>query len=620
METKETAVEIIKQYERLLSNDGPEAHFSATMSTIDRLTTYCKAGGLLERGNARFRVDHWYTRLAASLTSYFTRATTVLNMSQLRELIQRKQTITYIFTASGYRSTSHLIEMCGEEHEGKVTLSGPKTIVLLALLSIEDITEELMELAKRQEPDIFLQLLLGWLNQRAVLTKRGEQNRQRLIEASPHAEAAAIVDGDIASVVNAWMYCSYSCFSGKHLLKKVLNHLLLKRMNDAGISPAMRSRQSVARPRLLVIHERFTSQHAMFRCWAPSIRALGEHFELLALADEPSIDSGAEKIFSSIRKLPKKIPPVAEIVKIVEDISPDVIFYPSIGMSHWTIMLAGLRLAPLQLMAHGHPATSMWETIDFAYVNDLEGDIASLHNERLLVGNNTAVFEPHVELPLSLPDLVPPSSREVRVAVNSKVMKLSYRLIDICKKLQEKAELPVTFSFFPGELHLFYDGLVGAFDSALPNVRVVPYANYPKFLEELSKCDLALAAFPFGNTNSTVDTCLLGLPSVVHFGPEGPAQSDRLVLQTMGYPDWLICDSDEAYFETALRLINDPSLRQTFKTDIDPVAARSKIFNNEENAQANPFADLVKYTHENYEAMLSSGQRVFHYSEVLGTR
>ena len=69
-------------------------------------------------------------------------------------------------------------------------------------------------------------------------------------------------------------------------------------------------------------------------------------------------------------------------------------------------MLAGLRLAPLQLMAHGHPATSMWETIDFAYVNDLQGDPASLHSERLLIGNNTAVFEPHSDLPVELPKLV----------------------------------------------------------------------------------------------------------------------------------------------------------------------------------------------------------------------
>lgn len=620
METEATFVEIVKKYERTLSDDELDSHFSATLDTIDRLTRYCQTGGLLERGNARFSVDHWYTRLAASLTSYFTQPTTVLTKPKLQDVIKRKQIITYIFTASGYRSTSHLIEMCGKENEGKVTLSGPKAIVLLALLSIEDLTEELLDLAKRQTPDVFLQLLLGWLNQRAILTERAERNRQTLIEVAHYAEAANIEDKDIPSLVNAWMYCSYACFPGKHRLKKVLNSLLSKRMTDAGIEPAIAPTPQRKRPKLLVVHERFTSQHAMFRCWAPSIRDLATNFELVALADEPNIDATAEQIFTTVYKLPKKIPPVADIVKTVEDISPDVIFYPSIGMSHWTIMLAGLRLAPLQLMAHGHPATSMWETIDFAYVNDLDGDVASLHSERLLVGNNTAVFEPHAELPLDLPSLEPPSSREVRVAVNSKVMKLSYRLIDICKRLQARAELPVTFSFFPGERHLFYDGLVGAFDSALPNVKVMPYVNYAQFLSEIAKCDLALAAFPFGNTNSTVDTCLLGLPSVVHFGPEGPAQSDRLVLETMGYPDWLICDSDEAYFETALRLINNPSLRQAFKTDIDPVASRARIFNNEENARANPFADLVKYAYDNREAMVSSGQRVFHYSEVLGNR
>lgn len=616
MELNESASEIIKRYERTLRADDRDA-FHATLDVIDSLLRYCQGGGLVERGNSNFIVLHWYTRLAAALTDFFTRPSTVLDKAKLRELIKRKQTIVYIFCASGYRSTTHLIALCGEERDGKVTLSGAKAIVLLALLSIEDVTEELMTLALRQAPDIFLQLLLGWLNQRAVLTERGEGNRQRLIEESKNAAAAEIEDEDIHLVVNAWMYCSYAAFPAKHGLKKVLNALLLKRMKSAGIHPVVRPPRATSRPKMLVIHERFMSRHAMYRCWAPSIHALAADFELLALADESNIDEPAEKIFSKVYKLPKKIPAIADVVKVVEDIAPDIIFYPSIGMSHWTIMLAGLRLAPLQLMAHGHPATSMWETIDFAYVNDLQGDPASLHSERLLIGNNTAVFEPHSDLPLELPKLVSASTREVRIAVNSKVMKLSHRLIGICRRLKEEADLPVTFSFFPGERHLFFDGLVAALDSVLPNVKVVPYVEYPQFLEEMAKCDLALAAFPFGNTNSTVDTCLLGLPSVVHFGPEGPAQSDRLVLQTMGYPSWLICDSDEQYFETALRLINDPTLREAFKRDIDPAASRAKIFNNSQNAEANPFADMVKYAFRNRDAMISSGTRIFHYSEVL---
>ena len=145
------------------------------------------------------------------------------------------------------------------------------------------------------------------------------------------------------------------------------------------------------------------------------------------------------------------------------------------------------------------------------------------------------------------------SDREVRIAVNSKVMKLSWRLLQICKRIEREASVPVRFSFFPGELHANLDGLHAAIQSQLPSAAIVPYVAYDKFLEEMCRCDLALAAFPFGNTNSTVDTCLLGLPTVVHFGPESPAQTDWLVMRTAGLPAWLVCDNDEDYFQSALR-------------------------------------------------------------------
>ena len=65
----------------------------------------------------------------------------------------------------------------------------------------------------------------------------------------------------------------------------------------------------------------------------------------------------------------------------------------------------------------------------------------------------------------------------------------------------------------------------------IPEATVARYTNYREFLETIATCDLSLAAFPFGNTNSTVDTSLLGLPTVALFGPEPPAQTDKRVIE-----------------------------------------------------------------------------------------
>ena len=185
MELNESAAEIIKRYERVLGVGGSD-EFQATLDVIDSLLGYCQGGGLVERGNSNFIVLHWYTRLAAALTDFFTRPATVLDKSKLRELIKRKQTIVYIFCASGYRSTTHLIALCGGERDSK-PLSGRRQS--FRIVEHRGRNERPVDLALRQAPDIFLQLLLGWLNQKPVLTERGEENRQKLIEASALAAA-----------------------------------------------------------------------------------------------------------------------------------------------------------------------------------------------------------------------------------------------------------------------------------------------------------------------------------------------------------------------------------------------------------------------------------------------
>ena len=161
------------------------------------------------------------------------------------------------------------------------------------------------------------------------------------------------------------------------------------------------------------------------------------------------------------------------------------------------------------------------------------------------------------------------------------------------------------------------DGLEPAIRAQLPSATIIAYAEYEVFLQEMCKCDLALAAFPFGNTNSTVDTGLLGLPTVVHFGPESPAQTDWLVLQSAGLPKWLVCDNDEDYFKTALRLVNDASLRAEAMAGLDRSTVYQRLIDNSARVRSEPFGEIMYQIHRNHEALSASSQRVLDYREVL---
>jgi len=627
-EIESSFTELIPRYEGVLDGGTRISRFEETITVLDGMTRHCREAGLAERGRPTALREHWYTRLAVALTRFATHPETALNLDELEQICRRKQTIVYIFNASGYRVGTHLISLLSHTSEaGKKSVPLNRATIIFALCGLDDIPKELMDLLPRQRPEVLLILMFGWLNQRAVLTKRGEENRSRLLSMGPIVEQAQISDKHIAMVVNAWMYSTYASDPKKHAIKTSFNKLLLDLMRRAPAGQmeqhtgrkSEKKKHSRSKPIMVIVHERFTTNHAMYRCYARPIRDLANFFELVAVVEEEHIDDNSASIFSRTIRLAKTEKHIWKIKATIEEVGPDVVYYPSLGMSHWTVLLAQLRLAPMQFMTLGHPATSGSDAIDYVYTCEMEGDLSAVFHEKVLVGSSLAFYDAHSELPSDLPALLPASDREVRVAVNSKVMKLSYRLIEICRRLTKDASVPVRFSFFPGERNLFFDGLVPAIKAQLPEAQVHPYVSYELFLKEMCKCDLALAAFPFGNTNSTVDTCLLNIPTVVHFGPESPAQSDALVLRTAGISDALICKSDDEYYETALNLINSPAARKEIFQDLPREEVRKRLYRDAESDGQDPFAEVIHAVYKRHNSLMASDDRVFHYRDLLGS-
>lgn len=614
-----TLNEIVTRYERSFRSDEPSSWVRNTIIFLEALEDFCTPRGLLELGYDTKTAEHWYTRMASSLTECVAHPATTINHDQLFEICKRKFIIDYIFSASGYRSTAHFAAIIGATDDGGLRIPETKLAILLAFISINDLLDEALELALRQEPNILLCLMLGWLNQRAVFTPKGERFRSKLLVSGHLIENAVLTDSQVQYAINGWMYSTYAESPQKHSIKSSLNVLLHRLLTNAGISPPMPTYSGQKKPRLLVIHERFLSVHAMFRCYAPLIEPLKDYFEMSAMVEEEHIDDVAMALFDGVYKLEKGTKSIPTLVNAIQKIAPDVIYFPSLGMSHWTVLLAQLRLAPIQVMTHGHPATSMSPEIDYVYLNSADEGLAALQSEKVLVGDAPGVFAPHVDLPENLPKIAPPTDREVRIAVNSKVMKLSARLMTVCKRLVKESEIPIKFAFFPGERGLLFDGLVQAIKAEIPDAEVLPYCGYEEFLDQLAECDMALAAFPFGNTNSTVDTCLLGLPTVVHYGQESASQTDALVITTAGFPEWLICETDDEYFNAALELARSRDKRQSITKNMNRAEVYSRLFSTQAPDQADRrFADMLWYVYEHHENLKSQPKRIIRHSEVVG--
>lgn len=567
--------ELVETLEKRIQSGEGDA-LEITLQAIIDAGVSLKDAGLRHRGISEAAITHHYTRLASVITHVITTYDGGLSAQRYEAVCWRKQDISYIFAVSGYRSMAHLVNLCSSRNEdGSLSLKKNRALLLLAFLDIDHLTSELLDFALTQQPVLLLPLLISWLSQRAILTERGESNRTKILQSGHLIEDVQIEDRHLPMISVAYMYVTYAVYPGRHEFKRSLNRLCSNLLGRRKLQPADIKPPKRKKPRLLVIHEWFSHSHAMYRCYAPLVQALGRKFELHSLASTEGIDAEAAKMFKSSTVVEPLKVGIPGILKEINRLKPDAVFYPSVGMAYWVILLSNLRLAPVQFASQGHPATTMSPFIDFMFVWRRGFKSEHLYSEKVIVGQSDSLFAPHSGLKKARPNpRYTVATSEVNVAINAKLMKLNHQLLTICKTITERSALPVTFQFFPGEKGWAFDGISQSISNHIPNSIVHPLMKYEDLLEKISMCDFALSPMPFGNTNSVIDCSLLGVPNVGFFGEELSAQTDALVMELFDAPKELINSELETYTECAVRLANDLEFRMRIRRSLD----RDKIY------------------------------------------
>ena len=550
---------------RIQAGDGDALEI--TLQAIIDAGNSLKDAGLRHRGVGEAAITHHYTRLASVITHVITTYDQAVSLQRYEAICWRKQDISYIFAVSGYRSMAHLVNLCSSRNEdGSLSLTRNRALLLLAFLAIDHLTSELLDFAFTQNPALLLPLMIGWLAQRAILSERGESNRTRILQSGHLIEDVQIEDRHLPMISVAYMYVTYAVYPGRHDFKRSLNklcrNLLVRRkLEPADVTPPKRKK-----PRLLVIHEWFSHSHAMYRCYAPLIQALGRKFELHSMASPEGIDDKAAKLFKSSTVVEPLKVGIPGILKEISRIKPDAIFYPSVGMAYWVILLTNMRLAPVQFASTGHPATTMSDYIDFIYCGNANFTNFDTFLEDVVVSTQPAVFVPHADLSeLYAPRKYRFDVSVVRIAVNGKLMKLNSSLLRICQAINARSRVNVEFRFYPGERGWGFDGIHDMLVSRLPNAVVYPLKRYEDLLDSLSECDFALSPMPFGNTNGIIDCSLLGVPTISMLGKDVAGQTDSVVYAAIDAPSELLCIDEEQYVNTAVTMINDLDFRMNMR-------------------------------------------------------
>ena len=235
---------------------------------------------------------------------------------------------------------------------------------LLALLTMNSFINIDFDQFWRANPVASAVAFFNYISSRYVFSRRAFEFRERLLEWIPARLSEVKFGGmTLARLPEVYMHCSYAMTAKKHAIKRPLMAQMRRACLEAGAVEATIPipEKSGERATIVVVGERFTPGHAIFRTHSRAVQSLREKFRLVGVLEPNPIGTPVADLFDECIAIPRGdfFAAVRTAAAEIAARRPVLIFYPSIGMVPQVIALAALRLAPIQCASYGHMATTI---------------------------------------------------------------------------------------------------------------------------------------------------------------------------------------------------------------------------------------------------------------------
>ena len=259
-----------------------------------------------------------------------------------------------------------------------------------------------------------------------------------------------------------------------------------------------------------------------------------------------------------------------EIAGVARDCHLDIALYPDVGMSAKSILLANLRLAPVQIAGWGHPVTTGSAFVD-AYLScaAMEPPHASAHYRETLLAL------PGIGVRYRAPDCTKAAARNALGLPQGKHLYLCPQ--SLCKIHPDNDAIFLDLvERDPDALIVFFagqsSGQTQAFGKRLESglrARNVPPRRQMTFLPRMSRedflsvmhvCDVMIDTLRWSGGNTTLDALSSTLPVVTLEGRFMRGRQTAAMLRIVGAEELIARDRDH-YIELALKVAGDPICR-----------------------------------------------------------
>lgn len=454
---------------------------------------------------------------------------------------------------------------------------------------------------RRQFFDAHPPLATLWWNRFCSLYKSGlvsEDVCQHMTEHLSHHDERMTLSQDIAEV-----------YFGSTYVDGVIDRAVKPFLNAVVRRGARMVAENRPNPKkIAVISDLWSATHSSYRILYKYVRSLkGKyHLTFFHCMKNEGLDFS---LFDEVKQL--------DFQNGSLDVSPlqqndfGMVFFPDIGMTLTSILLANHRIAPIQMCGLGHSVSTWGADIDY-YVSGVETELPvnpeQNYSERL-------VLLPGMGAIHNIPNYTPTGRKkdvsEVVINFPSSGQKLNAAFLKTFGKLIDGLHRPVRLRFFPAVLDAAnsYIPFVSAVREALGGravtLEIKPFLRYPEYMAQMEEGDLTLDTFHFGGCNVCADSLHVGKPFVAWQGDKWYNRISSAMLRRVGLND-LICTNETEYLDTSLRLIHDDRWREELTARVRAADLASTVFS---DAEASSFGRAVDYLMANHERLKSEPGR-----------
>ncbi|OOF81195.1 adhesin [Rodentibacter caecimuris] len=525
---------------------------------------------------------YFATRMAVAITELFTDPKLDISVSGARRFLTLQRWLNLIFAASPFVNADHILQTYNRNPNPATPLdidleASKSALIKFCILYLPESNVNLnLDALWNLDPELCASLCFALQSPRFIGTPQAFSKRGALLQWFPEKLAQIENLNNLPSGIShdVYMHCSYDIAANKHNVKRALNQVIRRHLieNDWTDRDVTKLGERNGKPVMVVLLEHFHSAHSIYRTHSTSMIAAREHFHLIGIGGE-AVDEAGRAVFDEFHLM--KGNSIFEKLLFLKGICDEngaaMLYMPSIGMDLTTIFASNTRLAPIQAIALGHPATTHSDFIEYVIVEDDYVGSEDCFSEILLrLPKDALPYVPSALAPQNVEYRLRANPEVVNIGIASTTMKLNPYFLEALKAIRDRANVKVHFHFALGQssgiTHPYVTRFIKSYlgDDATAH----PHSAYHQYLQILHNCDMMVNPFPFGNTNGIIDMVTLGLVGICKTGSEVHEHIDEGLFKRLGLPEWLIANTVDEYVERAIRLAENHEERLALRRHI----------------------------------------------------